>query len=214
MKCEKGHFYDRALFLRCPHCENDLMQPVNEVKVKQEIARYALEYIQEYRMEEPASELRFARQNVIEKPAEEKIAVSSTGQDVKTAAFSIGQQKNYFVTGWLVCVGGPDRGHTFNLYYGYNTVGYSRKNQICLLEDTKIARKVHCSIVYDDRKNRFCFVPEENHPSYLNGDLCDGEKELRTGDRIMIGESDFDFIAFCEGDRKWTREEMRKNISF
>ena len=215
VQCENSHFYDKSIFLRCPHCENGLPQPENEIQRKREIAKYASEYIQEFRVGvEPETEYRPMRKGNVSGVTDERNTVAvPENQDVKTIGYKTEQQKNYFVTGWLVCVEGPDRGHIFNLYYGYNTIGYSRSNSICLLEDTKIAKKVHCSIIYDDRKNSFYLLPEAAYAVYLNGKLIEEEENIRTGDKLKAGESGFEFIAYCEGDRKWKREEMKKKVS-
>lgn len=96
------------------------------------------------------------------------------------------------------------------MYYGYNTMGYSRSNQICLIEDVSVAKKVHCSVVYEDRKNLFYLIPEENHPTWLNGSLLENAKELKSGDQIRMGKSEFEFIAFCRGERKWDKQDIKK----
>jgi len=127
-----------------------------------------------------------------------------------TVAFRAPKQSSYFVTGWIVCVDGPDKGHVFSLYQGYHSIGYGRKNQICLLEDLDIARGVHCYLVYDDRKNRFYLVPEGENHTFLNGELLDGPTEIFTGDNFRLGNSTFEFVAFCKDDRKWDRKDIFK----
>lgn len=228
VRCNNNHFYDKSVFFKCPHCENGLIQPENEIERKRLIAKYAAEYIREFQIEpesepdpepvpepepEPETEYCPVRMEDISDAANVRNPVAATeNQDVKTIDFKT-EQRNYFVTGWLVCVEGPDRGHSFNLYYGYNTIGYSRSNSICILEDTKIARKVHCSVVYDDRKNNFYLLPEREIAVYLNGRPVEEGECIHTGDKLNAGESGFVFIAFCEGDRKWKREEMKREFS-
>ena len=37
----------------------------------------------------------------------------------------------------------------------------------------------------------------------MNGEMIGEPKEIVTGDRIVIGDSTFEFVAFCRGDKKW-----------
>ncbi|MCD8395958.1 MAG: FHA domain-containing protein [Lachnospiraceae bacterium] len=127
-----------------------------------------------------------------------------------TVAFHAPKQSSYFVTGWIVCVDGPDKGHVFSLYQGYHSIGYGRKNQICLLEDLDIAKGVHCYLVYDDKKNRFYLVPEGDNHTFLNGELLSGPTEIFTGDDFRLGNSMFEFVAFCKDDRKWEWKDIYK----
>ncbi len=273
VKCEKGHYYDKSMFVRCPHCEAGAGDFRNTTGYRNEVSRYAIEYLQEQRgrgripqdnpvkMPEPSVEMnpgkgsypegswdkendetvydpRFlgpdsseifgkgfpdegikqnepVSQDLNRKRGEGLWRGSDNRKDGETIRFSNNQ--NYMVTGWLVCVDGPSKGYSFNLYYGFNTIGYSRNNQIRLLEDTTmvledttVAGKVHCSVVYEDRKNCFYLVPEEGRETYLNDQRLTEASELKNEDRIHIGKTQFVFIAFCGGERKWDRKLMRR----
>lgn len=110
---------------------------------------------------------------------------------------------NDYVVGWLVCVDGPDRGKDYRLHQGYNRIGRDQKQDINPVNDLKISRSCHCSIVYENIKNRFYFVSEPGKISYLNSKLAEGVSELNNGDTFQIGESEFEFIAFCREGRNW-----------
>lgn len=211
VKCARGHFYDRDVFIKCPHCERKTEEwDTLGTEYRKEVSRYAREYLNENR----GSSLE-RTQKEAEKPYVLETGmktVKGAKDDGKTIGFAAGHQSNYFVTGWLVCVKGPDTGHVFNLYYGYNTVGYSRENEICLLEDVTIGRKTHCTIVYEDRNNQFYLIPEKDCDTCLNGTEQKEPAELHSGDSIHIGVSDFEFVAFCRDNRKWEREAMRRTI--
>ena len=60
-----------------------------------------------------------------------------------------------------------------------------------------------CDIIYDMRNNKFYLKPSLNGMIYLNGNLLGEVRELTSGDRFVIGDSCFEFVAFCKGDRKW-----------
>lgn len=144
----------------------------------------------------------------------DEVADEPVNRDMKsgdpTLAFRAPKQSSYYVTGWIVCTDGPDRGHVFSLYQGYHSIGYGRKNQICILEDLDIAKGVHCYLIYDEKKNRFYLMPEEENPTFLNGERLTVPSEIFTGDTFQIGKTTFAFVAFCEGDRKWKKEEVLK----
>lgn len=319
VKCENGHYYDKSVFTRCPHCEAGIGAVRKTTGYRNEVSRYAMEYLQEQRsgreMPQADSAMNAGRNPVWERypeqeeqrnifqrevpdiqdqetvfigefqgretqdifqgdfsdrgrqdPVSQRVSLDieqgepvshridldagkkdpvsrgeslnmeqgepvsifydrtpdmerkgngsrqtpDYGKDDKTIGFSSNNQKNYMVTGWLVCVDGPHKGYSFNLYYGFNTIGYSRNNRISLLEDTSVAKKVHCSVVYEDRKNCFYLVPEEGQETYLNDQHLTEASELKNEDRIHIGETQFVFIAFCGGERKWDRKLMRR----
>lgn len=240
MQCCKGHYYDGSVFRECPHCARGIEEIKGTAEEKHMVSRYATEYIrrhckssflEEVVKEEIHPESIYSEDKMTDlltrpgrmerkqfhthseelKYTARKNSGEEEMQDCKTIGVPSNSRKNYFVTGWLVCIEGPDKGHSFNLYYGYNTVGYSRENQVCLMEDASVARKVHCSVVYEDRKNRFFLIPEEEFVTYLNDTQVLQGIELHTGDKIRVGESELEFVAFCREMRKWSREDMRRN---
>lgn len=110
---------------------------------------------------------------------------------------------NDFVTGWIVCVDGPDKGRDYRLHQGYNRVGRGMNMDICPENDLLISRSNHCSIVYEEKKNQFYFIPEPGQISYLNQNLAETVSQLKTGDTFQIGKSEFEFVAFCREGRRW-----------
>ena len=110
---------------------------------------------------------------------------------------------NDFVTGWIVCVEGPDKGRDYRLHSGYNRIGRNMSLDINPVNDLKVSNACHCSIVYESRKNQFYFVPESGNISYLNNKLEETVQILKSGDCLQLGSSEFEFIAFCRGERKW-----------
>lgn len=72
-------------------------------------------------------------------------------------------------------------------------------------EDRQISRSSHCAVVYEYNKNEFFLVPEGGNLVYLNDEFLVGAVKLETGDVFKIGGSEFEFVAFCRGDRKWKK---------
>ena len=124
-----------------------------------------------------------------------------TVQDYESEALML----HCFVTGWLVCVEGPERGRDYRLKHGFNQIGRSHRMDVCIFEDDGISRGIHCSVVYEDRKNQFLLVPGTGSLTFKNGELVEEPVLLKTGDRFQLGETVLEFIAFCRDDIKWEK---------
>lgn len=127
--------------------------------------------------------------------------------DAKTIGFYSEVKGNDFVTGWLVCVEGPEKGRDYRLHHGFNRIGRDPGMQIQIADDPAITRKNHCSIVYDDKSNQFSLVPSTGAITYYKSSLLTKAEILQMGDLIEIGNSTFEFIPFCRKGRVWKKEE-------
>ncbi|MDR2933202.1 MAG: FHA domain-containing protein, partial [Oscillospiraceae bacterium] len=107
------------------------------------------------------------------------------------------------VTGWLVCVGGDERGRDYRLHTGRNFVGRSYKMQICIADDPEVSRENHCSVVFEPIKSVFMLVPGTGTATYLNGERLDGALVIKKGDMIQIGGSQMEFIPYCGEGKNW-----------
>ena len=77
---------------------------------------------------------------------------------------------------------------------------------VCLSADPGVSRENHCAVVYEARENQFYLVPEGGNSVLLNGKVVRGPEMLRTGDRIGVGASELEFVAFCREGRVWEDE--------
>ena len=108
--------------------------------------------------------------------------------------------------GWLVCIGGPDKGRTYPLKAKGNTIGRAgsgHKFDISLDKDMNISRDTTvASIGYDARRNSFVFICGESSILYLNGAVAGSRSPLAPFDVIEIGNSEtvLLFVPLC-GDR-------------
>ncbi len=183
--CENGHYYDNEKFKSCPHCQNgdfndDDMHTMplgKDFGVHEVVGKYVTGGQPQH--------------------------YHADYDDDKTIAFFDTAKGNDFVTGWLVCVSGPERGRDFKLHNGFNRIGRNSSLDIHVVEDSYISKDPHCAVVYEYKKNCFYVVPQKGNITYLNGDMLSEAKTLETGDIIEIGQSEFEFIAFCRGERKW-----------
>ena len=197
VRCLKGiHFYDDEKFSTCPHCEKqkETGQSFSEgADINSQIT---------LAMEDAGANVIDVVGVMEQKPLKEHFHVDSVDEDV-TVAFYSAEKGNDYITGWLVCIDGPEKGRDYRIYHGINKLGRSNDMDIVIKDDPKISREKVCDIIYDMRNNKFYLKPSLNGMIYLNGNLLGEVGELTSGDRLVIGDSCFEFVAFCKGDRKW-----------
>lgn len=88
---------------------------------------------------------------------EHTIALEQAGddEDGKTIGIYSGARGNDYVTGWLVCLKGPEKGRDYRLHHGFNRVGRGLGMDVAIMDDPAVSRDCHCSVVYDGVGNRF-----------------------------------------------------------
>lgn len=189
-KCSQGHFYDSEKYESCPFCaeqgaaKRTSAKPCTEESFPGQIMGKARE--QESHFNEWAEAAKVYDEN-------------RTVLDFESDRLMV----HRFVTGWLVCVEGPERGRDYRLRFGFNQIGRSHKMDVCIFEDDEISRGIHCSVVYEDRKNVFMLVPGNGTFTYKDDRLLENPVRLMSGDRFRIGETVLEFIAFCREGVTW-----------
>lgn len=131
----------------------------------------------------------------------------SAGEEGPTIGIYSKSAGNAYVTGWLVGVKGPVRGRDYRIMHGKNMVGHSYNADITINEGEGISEIGHCTVVYDGKGNQFYLVPGNGSLTYLNGSLLGEPKELSLGDRIKLGNCEFEFVPFCREGHVWEEEE-------
>ncbi len=214
LRCSRGHYYDSTRFASCPHCgiSLDAEQPAEAEQKpagKQEKARGGLfGWLDRDKTValSPNKELPKEDDHTI---ALESAVLYSSDDDVKTVGFYSGAKGNDYVTGWLVCIEGPEKGRDYRLHHGFNRIGRDPGMDIQIADDPAITRQNHCSIVYDDRGNQFSLVPQGGALTYFKDSLLTKAEMLQMGDLIQMGNSTFEFIPFCRKGRVWEKEEEK-----
>ena len=186
VRCKNGHYYDKTTYKECPHCKYKVEDSKNITESKREIAYLAQRYLES-----------------VEKRTEKVSLELFNENDQKTVSYTSVSRENYMITGWIVCIEGPDIGYSYNLHYGYNTIGSDLSNQICLSIKAENRESLHCAIVYEEHKNQFFLVAEQKQEVYLNENCCFEPMLLKSGDMVRIGMDKFQFVAFCCEQRKW-----------
>ena len=202
IRCDKGlHFYDNEKFDSCPHCASGMNNKWtdlgnNDIGSQVTVAMPDIE-----------PDILNTVGIINEKMfggifGEEKIHIDDIDDDV-TVAFHSPQKGNDYITGWLVCVSGPEKGRDYRVYHGINKVGRGDGMDIVIKDDKSISREKVCSIVYDIKTNKFFLLPASNGVVYLNDNNINKAEEIFTGDKFTIGKSTFEFIAYCRDGKKW-----------
>lgn len=185
-QCGRGHFYDSEKYIKCPFCytDEDVRKKIPESPATQ--------------MRNQTAQPRKSDSGYMQwKEAEEASEVDRTMMEAPEL------MTHYYTTGWLVCVEGPEKGRDYRLRYGFNQIGRSHKMDVCIFEDDGISRTAHCSVVYENRKNRFLLVPGNGSMTFMEDALLEKPVLLHNGDRFQIGDTVLEFIAFCRDDIKW-----------
>lgn len=114
-----------------------------------------------------------------------------------------------YPTGWIVVVSGPGRGHFFPLFSGVSTIGRDAEQAIALdFGDMTVSRENHAAIAYDSEDNQF-YIGHGGKSNIirLNSRPVLSTEQLHNGDRLRIGETVLQFVAFCGPDFDWTVED-------
>ncbi len=111
--------------------------------------------------------------------------------------------------GWLVVVDGPGRGHSMALGTGVSQIGRG-DDQVIQLDfgDTSISRSNHASIAFDEEQRSF-FLGHGGKANLvrLNGAPVLSTERVSHGDKIRIGETTLQLVAFCGEDFTWADPE-------
>lgn len=200
IRCQNGHFYDDQKFSKCPHCGIFTNMEQSDEKT---VAMKPAKTDDDQKTVAKSHGLFGMFQKTV---ALKNIVEETKDDDVKTVGIYSASKGNDYVTGWLVCVSGPEKGRDYRIRHGFNHVGRSYEMSICITEDQAVSRERHCSLVYDDKSNSFSVVPGSGTLTYVNGEILNEPKKVVTGDQIGIGESTLEFIAFCREGRTWEKE--------
>lgn len=189
VRCPMGHFYDDKKDAECPMCrlrENNA-DAFLSINGQGTIASYGHSF-----KEQQTLRMDFSARDKAD--PERTIGIFSR------------LRGNDFITGWLVCVKGPERGRDYRLYHGYNRLGRRTDMDIFIAEDLSISREGHCCVAYDGKHNQFLLTAMNGNLVYKDGQMLTAPKRLVTGDRFTVGESEFEFIAFCREGHVWEKQ--------
>ncbi|MMZ57277.1 hypothetical protein D3C76_355350 [compost metagenome] len=108
------------------------------------------------------------------------------------------------VTGWLVCVEGPQMGQDYRIMSEKNFIGRAEEMHIRIIGDNAVSRRNHAVIVYDPKKRNFYLLPgDASGLAYHNNEAVYSPAELNAYDLIQLGRSKFVFVPLCGPHFEW-----------
>ena len=217
-QCVKGHWYDESKFPSCPFCKEnrtpDFSSSAQVLTVPGET---------EQRCDTTASLFSQTGSNLwngnhagmdsVTQPLTDDPLKKDT--EVTQPAFSpVGNKEGRGsgavlpVTGWIVCIGGPNKGMDYRITPANNRIG-RLEGDIILKGDEAISRKEMATITYVHQENTFYIQPGSEAKNYirLNNKFLPTSAPLAAYDRIEIGNSEFIFVPFCSDRFQWQQEE-------
>lgn len=109
------------------------------------------------------------------------------------------------VVGWLICTEGAARGRDFRLHSGQSFIGRDQSLPI-YLSDESVSRGKHTVLIFDPVHNAFYVRPGDSGGlTYLNGELVNEARPLKSYDMVGVGAVKLLFIPLCGEQFQWMR---------
>ncbi|OLR63928.1 hypothetical protein BHF69_03665 [Anaerostipes sp. 992a] len=99
-------------------------------------------------------------------------------------------QKQY-ITGWLVGIKGILKGKDYRIFNSINTIEINGCDIV---------------ILYEEEKNKFYLFSNSKEIVYRNSLPVYETVSLEEGDILEISEEQYEFVAFCKGEKRWEIE--------
>ena len=192
-RCENGHAFDDTKYTSCPYCGIKDFEPGRTQAKRPNKAQ-------------GNTQRQGPKKGEDKTRARPGVGGSSnrSGEENRTVGVMFKKKGVDPVVGWLVCVKGPEKGRDYRIQSGRNTIGRSRKMDVCVAGDDSISRENHASLAYDRKANRFTLVPGEGRELvYLNGEALYQPSQLGHHDEIELGETKLHFVPFCDEKFHW-----------
>ncbi len=129
---------------------------------------------------------------------------TTPGETEYVDKYTVGKETIRPVVGWLVCTKGACKGKDFRLHSDRNYIGRGENLDI-VIPDPKVSREASIQIAYDPYSRCFfvasCTGARQN--SYYNNRLLLGDRELKTGDTLRLGDTELLFIPLCGENFAW-----------
>lgn len=200
VKCPNGHFYDAARFgNKCPLCGMSGVESNGDQTTVPMSAGEAASV-------PPTVPLQAAP---AVPPTEKVEAGAPSYEDDRTIPVpgdmvdgALGSEAP--VVGWLVCVGGVNKGADYRLHQGRNFIGRAASMDVYIAGDNTVSRTAHAVVVYDPRSNVYLAQPGDSKELfYLNDTLVLNTVALKARDVLSVGNTRLLFVPLCGEDFHW-----------
>lgn len=205
IKCKNGHSYDPSITPECPECarlrghtlplDTSAYLPNDEIGKTMPLRRDTVPINHQTAHWADTDDYRSA-------------SLASDGYDptlpVNYDKGPLHDKAARPVTGWLVCIDGPEKGRDYRLHEEYNYIGRSTKMDVCIAGDPTVSRENHAIIAYDTQERMFFFAPSSGASIVRhNGKAVLSNVELKYGDRLQMGKGTFLFVPLCGESFQW-----------
>lgn len=189
-RCDNGHYFDPAKYGDCPTCQGAASALAAPALPTMPAAGDGTDDGRTRRRDEGQAPPHTAAGPAADSGRTERLVRRQTGIDP--------------VVGWLVCIGGPERGGDYRLHSERNFIGRGEAMDVRIGGDKTISRENHVSVSFDPKKDSFRLLPGEGRGIvYLNGDELVSPTMLNAGDRIELGETVLLFVPLCGPGFRW-----------
>ena len=221
IECGRGHLYDPKKYAACPYCNPNQQTavqptfpgsriPVTQAQKTMPPRTEAAEPIPVIQQQKTMPPRGYGLHGERFTPQPEQAAVSAP---VKTQSFLQTETGFDPVVGWLACIEGAERGKSFSLRSGVNTIGRGSKMDICMPDDPTISAENHAKLSYSVRNNRFQLVPgESRNIVYCNGEEVLAPRVLCAYDIIDFGTTKLLFVPLCGEQFSWQEDGGRGTV--
>ena len=106
--------------------------------------------------------------------------------------------------GWVICIKGCCKGQDFRLHTGWNYIGRSSENEICI-PDPQVGKVNMCKIAYDNRGRSFVVAPGEStrNLTYIGNTPLLMPQKIDAYDVITVGDTELMFVPLCGEHFAW-----------
>jgi len=206
ISCEYGHYYMKSLG-QCPICKSEgggtvLIGIGNSSGAPQ---KRNIRTVEETNTSQPLvpKKRTVPTSDNIEKIDTAKTKYIQNTQESETDTTE--NQEEVILAGWLVIISKEGKGKSYDVTFGFNSIGRDKSNHIVLdIEDKSISREKHSSLIYDYNNNVYFLKHEDGKfLTYLNDEIVLETKKVSSYDKIKIGNTELLFIALCNDKFKW-----------
>lgn len=209
VRCNQGHFYDASIHPSCPQCADEAAMGgvINSIGPTEPVgAASPIGPTEPVGAAAPAINPGFTPADFasVSKPQTGGVQAYDPTQPVWLS----GTKGFDPVTGWLVCIDGPDKGTDYRIHSGYNYIGRAPHMDICIRNDSHISHDKHALIGYDDESQMFFFAPDSGRNIVrVNDKPVISSVELSAHDILTIGATKLMFVPFCGESFRWNTEK-------
>ena len=187
-RCDNGHYYDSNKHTSCPYCG---VQNLG-IDIQKTMAKRPGESNYEVGVTRPMAEPGQADKGKTMGIYEKKIGIEP-------------------VSGWLVAISGPAKGHDFRITSERNFIGRSEKMDISIEADEAVSRDNHAAVSYSPKNHTFRIYPGDSKGLvYLNDEEVLTPSLLNAFDIIELGETKLMFVPFCGERFNWSQIDEKE----